>query len=205
MFPSVKMQQPVFFKNRLERDYLLLLEFDKEVLAFQHEPPEIERDLPAIPKRDRPSFYVEGRTSHRLITLLGEQSRSRKDANDWAQIALSLYCLGRGIEYETVQAVELYADSLVKNLTLMHQYSSYGSALDKRLLSRIVDYVRKAGPCTIGETMVAASPDWPQKAVIPVLYLLWQQEITTDLRGQSITTDSLVEVPIGGAPKEVQT
>lgn len=193
MFPSEKMDRPVYFKSRMQRDYLLLLEFAHEVVAYEHEPQFIEKSVPAIPVKARPDFLVAHAGQLSLVSLVNERESYKIDPDTWFADLLSSFCSEQGIAWIAVRDSELYSNHLIENLRLLHQFSRYSRHLDHALLHGIIELLSNGGQYTIAELMLHVLPDSPQKAAIPIMYLIWHQEVAANLLLERISPKSVVE------------
>jgi hypothetical protein len=72
--PSLKAGRPVWWESLLERDYIVLLEFDPDVITFVEQPFRVRYSFEGRVRHYTPDFLVERKTSGRW----SRSSRRRK-------------------------------------------------------------------------------------------------------------------------------
>lgn len=135
-FPSLKMQRMVAFESTLERDYLYLLDYDREVQAFAEQPLTIEYWDGGKLRRYTPDFHVVGPGWDRLVeckpTVFAaqeENQRRMRAASAWCREQGWQFCLvtdqdvRAGFRLQNVKSLTRYARHLIAPGIRGHVYS----------------------------------------------------------------------------------
>ncbi|WP_405096463.1 TnsA-like heteromeric transposase endonuclease subunit [Micromonospora sp. NBC_01412] len=179
----------VGYESWLERDRLMALDADPDVVAVASQPFWLCWDGPGErPLRHAPDFFVRRRDGTAVVVDVRADDRIRpNDAVKFAATARACGAVGWG--YERVGALD---SVLAANLRWLsgHRHQRYHQPDRADRLRQVF-----ARPTVLMEGVtVVADP----LGVLPVLFhLLWRRELQADLRSEPLSENSLVRVAGG--------
>lgn len=120
-FPSIKVGRMVHWESQIERDAILLLDVDPEIVAFREQPARIVYAQDGELKEHYPDLYVETKTSVAFVEV-----KTDKDAED-LDVKLRTALLTRllavqGIGYAVLVESEIRKNPRLKNAQYIHRY-----------------------------------------------------------------------------------
>lgn len=149
-FPSRKMNTAVWWESQIERDFIYLLEADREVVAFKGQPFRVEYFLDDIKKTYVPDFYVE-RKGKRQVVEVKPASKAGSEKNRDIFRCVSRVCEKNGYEFIVVTDKEIRVQPRLDNVKLLFKYSR--TPLSHLVVSEVERYLREKGPTALGELM----------------------------------------------------
>lgn len=194
-FPSKKNERQVAFESLIERDYIFLLEYDRDVICYKEQPLEINyRDNNRL-KKCYPDFEVQRKGRKQLIEVK-PHAKLVKILCDEATInkfnAVALYCDANGYsDFKIVTDKDIRTGNAFKNICLLFSYSNI--IVPKDIKNAIINVlVSSYQDQTINQLLskVCAKENNPTIYAY-ILNMLYYQEISTNLEGP-ITRNSLI-------------
>lgn len=126
-FPSKKNQKSIAYESLLEKDYMYLLEYDKDVLSFTEQPLTIEYNCfdkrrtytPDLKvSRNNKTQIIEVKPYTKLIEILNDDKKKEKF------IAAYHYCSQNNFEFKIVTDRDIHNGLILKNIKYLFRYSN---------------------------------------------------------------------------------
>lgn len=180
----------VGYESWLERDHAMLLDFDREIVAFASQPFWLHWPGRTRWRRHAPDFFARRRDGSAVVVDV--RADERIEAADAEAFEITeRACAQVGWSFRRVGVVD---PVLAANLRWLSRYRHprYGAQVDvaQALLGTFVEPAALfAGAEKVGDRI----------AVLPVLFhLLWRQRLLTDLAGAPLGAASVVRCPPEG-------
>jgi TnsA endonuclease N terminal/TnsA endonuclease C terminal len=200
---SSKTNRSIMAESSLERDFLIILDFDLNVKFFEEQPLTIKFETKDGERRSyTPDFYVEYRTdiapANRMKPLLCEIKYRSDLFAGWHLLkpkfkAARLFAKAQGWEFRIVTEVEIRQPYL-ENAKFLRPFRKHETNWDHyEILTGLLKHLRVASP---RQLLLAYSEDkWKQAELLSSLWnLIAQKIIRTDL-AEELTMDSELWYP----------
>lgn len=195
-FPSIKMNKMVCWESQLERDFIVLLEFDNDVVEYREQPLEIAFTCEGKPHKYYPDFYVRRRSSEELIEVKPAANVEHPE-NKLKFLAGAEYCRKRGWIFKVVTDEQIRKGSIVDNLKLLGRYALLDVPSDFRADG--MGLIAKNGEKMPLQTFTGKLKEKYGVAAIKYAYsMLYHQELSADLE-TPISGQTLVWISKGAA------
>jgi len=180
----------VGFESWLERDQVMALDFDSEVVAFSSQPFWLSWQAAGKTRRHAPDFFARLRDGTGVVVDVRHDDRIPvEDAEAFAVTARA--CAAVGWDYRRVGAVDAV---LAANLRWLAGYRHPRCLHDERA-SRLRRVFSEPAPLLAGAREVG-----DPVAVLPVLFhLLWVGVLATDVASAPLSAASIVSTGTGGS------
>jgi hypothetical protein len=191
-FPSLKLGRMVDFESLIERDFIFLLDFDREVESFSEQPLTIEYEANGQAWRYTPDFQVIRNGRYSLVECKPEKLVQL--AKNQRKIAAGqTWCAVRGWSYQLVTDTQLRMGYRLSNIKVLTQFARY--PLQPEIRNRI-RHVLLTSPTsiTVAELMAKAAPDQPQAVQIPIYHLAFHHELLLPIDEAPLSLDSSVRL-----------
>jgi hypothetical protein len=184
-FPSKKNERLVAFESLIERDFIYLLEYDRDVICYKEQPLEINyRDNNRL-KKCYPDFEVLRKSRKQLIEVK-PHAKLVKILQDETIInkfnAVALYCDANGYsDFKIVTDKDIRTGNALKNIRLLFSYSNIivPEDIKNSILNVLVSSDQDQ---TISQVLSKACvKDNDQTFYAYILNMLYYQEISTNL------------------------
>jgi hypothetical protein len=192
-FPSIKMNRMVAFESTIERDKMILADFDPDVQAFEEQPLAIPYkhnnrtvtytpDLLILTNRKR--ILVECKPAALVETE--DNQRKFNAARSW--------CEEHGYEFQVVTDEQVRAGFRLTNVKRLTQHARH--VVSPQMGSRIYSILQEAScPMTIATLAQKIAPNNPASAMSSILHLAYHHQIALDLDKEKTEASSLVWLP----------
>ncbi len=185
---SEKMNRTIAFHTALQRDYILVLEYDSDVFGYETHPFEIPLETGSLHTPDFGVEYENG--SNHIVDCEYEIGRSGK-ANARRR-DVEKYCRERHIEYRIILHEEMWSDYLILNLKTMFACRRY--QVDDQLREHILERLSLCPVWTAGQLIDDAKDVGLSAGVYSLLVLARQGVIDMDLRSRELSRLTQVSV-----------
>lgn len=179
---SAKADRMVEFESLLEKDYMLLLEFDDEVESFEEQP--INIPVPGVPRGYTPDVLVHFRPDLQRPAQLVEVkplSYLEKYAEEYAAkfAAAQSYCLDRAWSFVKRTEHDIRIPRL-ETLKFLRRYRSVSATSEQ--VERLKSLVESAGGQSTSESLLDTLAPEPREQWLPVIWnLVFTKQLLTDL------------------------
>lgn len=188
---SAKADRMIDFESLLEKDYMLLLEFDDDVEVFEEQPVNIP--VPGVPRGYTPDLLVHFKAHlqrHPELVEVKPRSHLEKYAEEYAAKfeAAESYCADRRWTF-VKRTEDDIRTSRLENLKFLRGYRNVPSRADD--VQRLMSLVEAAGgQCTSEGLLQKIAPE-PREQWLPLIWhLIFTKRLLTDL------DDMPVDVPV---------
>ncbi len=155
--PSPKMGTMVYYRNRIKRDYIYLLDYDPEVLTYEEWPCTITYQLDGIEYTYTPDFSVARRQGKPGIVVCTRAVHVNEPQYIPKWTAIQLWCEKHGYEFHLVTEVALLKyQQLLANLKSLavHAHRAYPVQAYEYVLQTVMSSPR---PLTVAEIVQRTS------------------------------------------------
>ncbi len=191
-FPSIKLSRMVGYESLIELDFIYLLDFDPAVTVYQEQPVTIHyRDGN---KRRRytytPDFhFVRDRKAYLIECKHHQYMQAEENELKWD--AARRWCDNQGATFWVVTNVMIRTGYRLENVKLLTDHARYTVDVNtKANAARALMTANKT--LTVADLMTALSPEQPQAAIVPILYLAYHHQLYIPLDEAPITVSSPV-------------
>ncbi|TPG70263.1 hypothetical protein EEL31_18370 [Brevibacillus laterosporus] len=187
--PSLKNEGSTDWESSLERDYIKLLEFDKDVISYEHQPLVIHYSNQGIQRRYFPDFKVITKSNGTFLIEVKPEKFKDTEENRIKFVVGRLFCRKQGWEFQVKTELNIRPGFLQENLTklIKHKKSCLRST-EKRLTS----IIGEKSPISIAELKSVCSDLYEADLKGYIYYLIYKYEIRTNLVETELNDDSLL-------------
>lgn len=194
-FPSKKNERLVAFESHIERDYIQLLEYDRDVITYKEQPLKIiYRDNNRL-KKCYPDFEVQRKDRKQLIEVK-QYAKLVKILDEEASItkfnAVALFCEANGYsDFKIVTDNDIRKGNILNNIRFLFSYSNITVPEDiKNSIKNILGSSYQEQ--TINQLLSKLCDKKSEQTFYAyILNMLYFQEISTNLK-EPITKNSLI-------------
>jgi hypothetical protein len=140
-FPSVKMRRMVAFESSIERDYLYLLDYERNIEWFEEQPLTIEYEHNDRALRYTPDFHIVEMGQNVLVECKPHPLVD-KDENHRKFRAARTWCVDRGWRFRIVTDQDIRTGFRLENVKLLTRYARH--TVDPKTKGRIYALLRSA-------------------------------------------------------------
>lgn len=204
-FASRKNRRALGFESLLERDFMILLEFDPEVASFEEQPARI----PVTRKGKRPTTYVpdvlvhyhpgrDGRIRKSVLTEVKKRTDLEKNKKKYAPkfAAARQFAIEKGWEFRTVSDREIRSPRLA-NLKFLREYLLIEPSREH--VNRVLHILQTAGgKAEVQDVLERYDSETERLETLPVI---WHLVATDALRAElklSLTNGTVISLPPKG-------
>ncbi len=198
-FPSVKTGRMVNFESLLERDFIVLLDFEPQVTSFAEQPFHISYQVADKTHKYTPDFYVVSAGYNWVCECKPVRFQDTPE-NLIKFAAAHAWCETRGWSFRVITDEQL-SGWRVKNIKLLTQFARH--PVHASLQTAILQAVACSSEVLcIGQVTQLVNPAAPQTILIPLLYLAYHHKIHLPLNDFPINLQTPISLrPI--SPPEV--
>lgn len=187
-FPSVKMNEIVWWESQIERDYIYLLEIDPDVISYKSQPFFLNYMKEGKTRKYTPDFWVKRTNFEQVIEVKpAEKISSEKNQDLWRNIMP--LCEEKGWEFIVVTDKMIRVQPKLDNIKLLYKYArtplNFHNYLDCKLYFEAQEVVSLKQAM---EELVLKGISYSQ--LYKFIYIGW---LETDL-SQKIGSESLVRL-----------
>ena len=198
-FPSLKMRRMVQFESTLERDLIYLLDYDRQVAAFEEQPLQIVYPHEGKMLSYTPDFQVVFTSGETMLLECKPDCFLHTEENQRKFSAAQAWCAARGWSFQVVTDAQLQAGYRVQNVKLLTYHARH--EVSPQMKGHIFSFLAQAcRPVTIGAVMSALNPAAPTTVIMPILHMAYHQELYVPLNQTPLNAQTAIELngPTGG-------
>ncbi len=190
-FPSLKLRRMVQFESTLERDLIYLLDFDRQVTAFEEQPLKIVYQHEGKTLSYTPDFLAEFASGQRVLLECKPRCFINSEENQRKFSAAQAWCAGREWQFQLVTDEQLRAGHRVQNVKLLTQHARH--KVDVPLKGSIFAFLASTRQSlTMGDVMVAVNPANPTTVIMPILHMAYHHELYLPLDDAPLSVQSTI-------------
>jgi hypothetical protein len=193
-FPSLKMQRMIAFESLIERDYLYLLDYEREIEWFEEQPLTIEYLHNGKTLHYTPDFRFVVAEQNTLVeckpyALVNQEDNLRKFA------AACSWCTNQGWQFRVVTDQDLRTGFRLENIKLLTRHARH--TVEPEIKGRICALLYAASALTPIDTVVK-DIEWsiPNAVIAGILHMAFHHELFIPLNDGPISKC----MPIGLCP-----
>jgi hypothetical protein len=162
-----------YFESSLERDWLIQLDFDPEVLELRSQPFSLQHEIGGRKRPYTPDVLATFNKEGRLETVVYEVKQHAELKADWALLrprfkAAVKYCRSRGWRFKIVTEKHIRTP-LLTNAQLLRRYRAL--EYPKEIADQLLFAFKALGPTTPQALLAAAY--WSDTARLEALPVVW--------------------------------
>lgn len=188
-FPSLKMGRIIWYESLLERDYIYLLEFDSDVVAYHEQPCRIHYTYKGKHRRYTPDLHVQ-RNDKRLIVEVKPKAKVFSERNTLLFRIASQICREQDYEFMVVTD-ELIRGQRLENIKLLYKYARTPVFPQHQIVCH--EFFAKTEEAALGEFIEFFTSQNIERQV--VYALVYWGVLAIDLM-QPISLSSVVRLPM---------
>jgi len=185
-FPSLKNGKTVWFESHLERDFIFLTEFDREVIKYREQPFQVQYLMDGKKYRYFPDFLIERENKNQVIEIK-PQSKVEKEEFIYFSKVMTDHLAKEGYEYLVITDSTIRLQPRLSNIKLFWRYSKMSITTKQQVL--INDLFETASSISFFEVCSFLCQAKEQKELIYALF--FHGYLTLDIN-QPITAESVI-------------
>lgn len=132
-FPSLKTGNLVWFESHLERDFIFLTEFDREVIRYNEQPFRVEYLLDGKKHKYFPDFLVERKDKKQVIEIKPQSKIEKEDFIYFSQVMRN-HLARENYEYLVITDSIIRRQPKLSNVQLLWRYARYPIQMKHKIL-----------------------------------------------------------------------
>lgn len=192
-FPSLKLRRMVAFESLLERDYLYLLDFERDVLTFEEQPLTIRYHQGTKNHSYTPDFLLQ-RPSHPLLVECKPTIFVDTPENQVKFAAARAWCVDQGYTFQIVTDVEVRTAYRLENVKFLTRFAR--QIVPPQLAAQIYQLLVVARDAlTIADLARMLDPHQPQRVLPTIFALAFHHQVVLPLDDIPLSADACIQLP----------
>ena len=190
-FPSLKMGRMVAFESLIEQDFLYLLDFEPDVMAFSEQPVQIEYTWEDKKLHYTPDFHVIREKGEELIECKPQKLVDRDD-NQRKFNAAREWCQNQGWHFRVITDEEIRAGNRLNNIKLLtrHARVNFAPGIVQQVILALHGIHYPQPLCEIAKLVL---PDYLELGVSVLLHLTYHHQIQLDFNHEPISASTMIQ------------
>jgi hypothetical protein len=185
-FPSLKNMKTVWFESHLERDFIFLTEFDKDVIKYTEQPFKIQYLMNGEKYRYFPDFLLERENQKQVIEIKPQLKVEKEEFVNFSKV-MTNHLAKKGFEYLVITDSTIRLQPRLSNIKLFWRYARIPITTKQQVL--INDLFEISSSMSFFEVCSFLSRAKEQKESIYTL--LFHRYLTIDIN-QPISAESVI-------------
>lgn len=187
-FPSIKNKRAVWFESLIERDFLYLIEFDRDVLKYQEQPFKIKYSLNGKKRVYTPDFLIERKEKKQVIEIKPQSKVEKKEFIQFSTFMKDFFAEEKH-EFLVVTDLEIRIEPKFSNIKTLWRYAHMPITTKHKILIR--EFFKDTSTTPFQEFSEFLNNSKEQKELI--YSLLFHDCLRIDIK-QQITADSQISI-----------
>lgn len=187
-FPSLKNKKIVWFESLLERDFIYLIEFDKQIIRYEEQPFKIKYKLNQKSHSYTPDFLIERQNKKQIIEVK-PQIKTEKEEFIVFSSSMKKLLASEGYEYLVVTDSTIRLQPKLSNIKLLWYYARI--PISTRLKVLVHDFFYNTQQTVFSEFCLFLTHSKEQKELIYTF--LFHGYLLIDI-SKPITNDSVISM-----------
>lgn len=192
-FPSLKMKRMVAFESLIERDYLYLLDYERNIEWFEEQPLTIEYQHESKTLHYTADFHLVECGQDVLVeckphTLTGTAENQRKFG------AARVWCAQQGWVFRIVTDQDVRTGFRLQNIKLLTRHARHSVRPEIKACIVALLCLRQAA-VAVDDLVQDLRPEEPVSVVAAILHMAFHHEIVISLDGAPISGRTPVGLP----------
>lgn len=190
--PLFKNREMIHCESRLERYFVRLLDFDRNVVEVESQPVCITYSYKGKPRKYYPDFKVVNSDGRVRIIEVKPKSKTQHPNNVIKFIIGQMYCETKGWEYQIVTEDQIFNGFIQDNLDILRAFGHEVTSYDD--LVYLLNMLSNTGTCTL-EALMSNCNKLTAEVFYKCLYkLIYHQKVYVDLYSELINEQSLISL-----------
>lgn len=170
-FPSLKMGRMIAFESLIERDFIYLLDYEKEVDCFEEQPLKIEYVYDGKQLHYTPDFHIIEKGRNILVECKAEKF-VKNEENQRKADAASKWCVARDWEYRIITEQQIRNGFRLQNIKLLTRYARQPIApsLKASIYGMISNPKFQATIGNVSKELASVNACWVQSAIFKMAF-----------------------------------
>jgi hypothetical protein len=134
-FPSLKNKSIVWYESHLERDFIYLIEFDRNVIRYQEQPFKINYFLNGKRRFYTPDFFVERQSKNQVVEIKPQSKVKNQEFIRFSNQMTNFFA-EKGYEYLVITDSTIRLQPKLSNIKLFWRYSRMSITTKHQILIR---------------------------------------------------------------------
>lgn len=165
-FPSLKVQRNVWYESTIERDYIYLLEFDRDVIRYKEQPFRLKYTYEGKSRTYVPDFFVQRRNKFQIVENKPE-GKANTPVNKLRYTLLKSIFREQDYEFIVVTDLQIRTEPLLENVKIFWRYAR--TRIHPLHQIRCQEYLSERHEVSIQELADSLSP---QGVTLQIVYAL---------------------------------
>ncbi|WP_341282090.1 TnsA endonuclease N-terminal domain-containing protein [Paenibacillus sp. FSL H8-0537] len=193
--PLLKNNNMIHCESRLERNFVRLLDFDREVLQVESQPVGLLYCYKGKERKYYPDFKVITSDGHIRIVEVKPKSMTQKPENIMKFIIGRMYCDLQGWDYHIVTEEQIFRGYIQENLDKLRAMGNEWTEYND--LVYVLHSLQNTGDSTI-EMLQSNCTDLDESTFYKCIYkLIYHQKVYADLFATELSEGTMVSIQIG--------
>ncbi len=199
-FPSNKMKRMIAFESTIERDEVNLLDYDKEVLAFEEQPLAIPYKYKNKTVTYTPDFLVI-KAHFRILVECKPAALIRTEDNQRKFDIARSWCKEHDYKFEVATDEQIRSGFRLQNVKRLTQCARH--VVSPQVKSHVYSILHAAqGPMTVADLTKEIAPANPPSAISSIFHLAYHHKIALALDEAKLGETSSIWLPSQSLAKE---
>jgi hypothetical protein len=193
--PLLKNSKMIHCESRLERHFVRLLDFDREVIDVESQPVCLLYDYKGKERKYYPDFKVTTRDGRVRIVEVKVKSKTQNPKNIIKFIIGRMYCESLGWDYQIVTEEQIIQGHFLENLDKLRAMGQEWTEYND--LVYVLSTLQSTGASTI-EMLRANCSDLDESTFYKCIYkLIYHQKVYVDLFASELNDQTMVSIQNG--------
>jgi hypothetical protein len=134
-FPSLKNKSTVWFESHLERDFIYLLEFDKDVIKYEEQPFKVNYFLDGKKRFYTPDFFVKRQHKNQIVEIKPQSKIENAEFIHFSNQMTGFFAK-KGYEYLVITDSTIRLQPKLSNIKLLWRYSPMSITTKHQVLTQ---------------------------------------------------------------------
>lgn len=187
-FPSIKNGKIVWFESHLERDFIYLTEFDKDVIQYREQPFKIQYLFDGKTHNYFPDFLIERKNKKQVIEIK-PQSKVEKDEFIHFSKVMTNHLTKENYEYLVITDSTIRLQPRLSNIKLLWRYARIPITTKHKIM--IHELFTDSSSISLSNICSFLNQEKVQRELLYTL--LFHSYLLTDIE-KPITADSIISI-----------
>lgn len=190
--PLLKNREMIHCESRLERYYVRLLDFDRNVVKVESQPICIKYSYKGKSRKYYPDFKVITSDGQIRIVEVKPLSKTQHPSNVIKFIIGKMYCETNGWVYQIVTEEQIFNGCIQENIDTLRAFGHEATTYDD--LIYLLNMLTNTGTCTIEVLQSNCSKLNPEVFYKCLYKLIYHQKVYVDLYAEVINDHSHISL-----------
>lgn len=192
-YPSVKLNRMVAFESQIELDFIITLEYEKDVSWFEEQPVVTDFQIGGKTHHYTPDFLYTDGGQHILADCKPAKFAALAE-NRVKFAAATQWCEGRGWEFRVITDTELRSGFRLENIKALANHARI--SVNPHLRTEILDTLSTTGETTIDQLLQSIQGSGNDNELMPAVFnLAYYHLLEINIDDEPLSRNSIVSLP----------